>query len=149
MLKSHSSRIPHTYSKCSYIYCITCSFTFGADIVHKAVLLGETRLSHIIQSLRGPVVCAKQLWNKFPTQIRVHAEKWSVAQLRKKIKRVCRWYLLQAKWIQSTPSHSISLKPILKLYFHLRLGLEVSRPKLYVFLISSTRCYITSPSHPP
>jgi hypothetical protein len=57
--------------------------------------------------------------------------------------------------IQSTPFHPISLRSILMLYFHLRLGLPSGlflscfpTKILYALLISHV-CYIPRPFHPP
>jgi hypothetical protein len=61
-----------------------------------------------------------------------------------------------ARWIQSTPSHPISLRSIIILSFYLRLclpsGLFPSRFRtkiLYAFLIPLSALYMPCPSHPP
>jgi hypothetical protein len=63
------------------------------------------------------------------------------------------WFLSWVRWIQSKNSHHISLRSILILFSHLRLGiLGVLLPSsfptkiLYAFLISPMRA--TSPDHP-
>jgi hypothetical protein len=67
--------------------------------------------------------------------------------------RAHHWYLSWARWIQSTPSQSISLKPILILSYQLRLVLPNG---LFRFSDQNTvsishfrqACYDTHPFHP-
>jgi len=65
------------------------------------------------------------------------------------------WSLSLAGWIQSTPSHSISLGSILKLSFHLYLCLLGSlfpsgfQTIFCIHFSSPLCCYMTCPSHPP
>jgi hypothetical protein len=97
---------------------------------------------------------------------RVLLEKLTVTQLVKKFPAfygtrrfitvfttVCHWPPSRARWLQSTPSHPISLRSILILSSHLRLGLLNGRfhsgsptTILYAFLISPMRS--TWPYHP-
>jgi hypothetical protein len=65
------------------------------------------------------------------------------------------WCLSWARWIQSTTSHSVSLKSILILSSHLRLGLpsgvfpsDFPTEILYEYHLSHS-CYMTSQSHIP
>jgi len=65
--------------------------------------------------------------------------------------RVRHWPLSWARWIQSTTSHPISLRSLLILYFHVRLGLSIGlfhsgfSTKIYTFHISPM--HATSPAH--
>jgi hypothetical protein len=70
--------------------------------------------------------------------------------------RALHWSLSWAISIQSTPSHPISLRSILILSTHLRLGLPSGlfhsgfpTNILYAFLFSPHSCYLLHPSHPP
>jgi hypothetical protein len=62
--------------------------------------------------------------------------------------RAIHWYLSWARSIQSIPSHPVSLRPILILFTHLRLGLPSGLfPSWFPPLPHS--CYMPCPFHPP
>jgi hypothetical protein len=69
--------------------------------------------------------------------------------------RALHWSLFSVRSIQSIPPHPISLRSILILFTHLRLGLPSGLfPSgfptniLYAFLLSHS-CYMSCPSYPP
>jgi hypothetical protein len=64
------------------------------------------------------------------------------------------WSLSWARWIQSTPSHPISLRSILILSFHLCLRLSngvfpTGFPKILGTSHNFHACYMPRPSQPP
>jgi len=103
------------------------------------------------------------VWKLTPWS-RVLLEKLTVTQLVKKFPAFHRrqrfitvfttvrhWSLSWARWIPSTPPHPISLRSLLTLSPHLRIGLPSRFPYQNVVCIShlSHAYYMPLPSHPP
>jgi len=81
--------------------------------VHK---LNKWQWTHIKSRILHMKLIVTQLIKKFPTFYGTH-------KFITLFTRACLWSLSWARWIQSTPSHHISLRSILMLSFHPGLGL--------------------------